>query len=224
MSVETRSLLYVWSVLWIWKMAYTIIQNNSSISWSSVSPSSRAWLACASRLFLSSLWHSSRRCFWTLASSHRPASISRWSGRRRLSVGATPSSDSFRVRAKEEKKCMFSALSLESEGHKETNCQAKDTKQHKVELLDEITIREGVFLPQQLGLKSLINSLLFALRAAASLAAVHYFGALHLVVPCSWQDVMGRALSVLYHSGHLETAETVRHRKRWVTLLLTEGQ
>jgi len=27
-------------------------------------------------------------------------------------VGATPSSDSFKVRAREEKKCMFSALSL----------------------------------------------------------------------------------------------------------------
>lgn len=43
---------------------------------------------------------SSNRCFSALASSQRPASIRRWSGLRRLSVGATPSSGSFRVRAK----------------------------------------------------------------------------------------------------------------------------
>lgn len=46
---------------------------------------------------------SSRRCFSALASSQWPSSINRWSGRRRLSVGATPSSGSLRVRAKEEK-------------------------------------------------------------------------------------------------------------------------
>lgn len=38
----------------------------------------------------------------------------------RLSVGATPSSGSLRVRAKEEKKYMFSALSLQAEGQNRT--------------------------------------------------------------------------------------------------------
>lgn len=103
---------------------------------SSVSPSSSAWVACASLLFLSNLWHSSRRCFWTFASSHSPASIRRWSGRMRLSVGAIPSSDSLRVSAKEEKKYMFSALSLWNEGQntmRRTARQPKRTQERREE-------------------------------------------------------------------------------------------
>lgn len=83
-----------------------------------------------------------------------------------------------------------------------------------------MVIRERIFLPQQFGLKSLINCLLFAFRASASLAAVHYFGTLHLVIPCPWQDVMGCALSVLYYSCHLETPEKMTHRRRSVTTFL----
>lgn len=83
-----------------------------------------------------------------------------------------------------------------------------------------MVIRERIFLPQQFGLKSLINCLLFAFSASASLAAVHYFGTLHLVIPCPWQDVMGCALSVLYYSCHLETPEKMTHRRRSVTSLL----
>lgn len=79
---------------------------------------------------------------------------------------------------------MFSALSLRSEGQ----CRDKLSgggaeRQTAVVQPGEISVREWVFLPQQFGLKSLINGLLFALRAAAALAAVHDFGALHLVVP-----------------------------------------
>lgn len=55
---------------------------------------------------------SSSLCFSAFASSQRPSSINRWSGRLRLSVGATPSSGSLSVKASEEKKYMFSAPSL----------------------------------------------------------------------------------------------------------------
>lgn len=87
-------------------------------------------------------------------------------------------------------------------------------------MLDKINIRERILLPQQFWLESLINCLLFAFRASASLAAVHYFGTLHLVVPGPRQDVIGCALSVLYHSCHLETPEKATHRKRSVTCML----
>lgn len=40
-------------------------------------------------------------------------------------------------------------------------------------VLGEVNIRKRVFLPEQFGWKRLINHLLFALRASASLAAVH---------------------------------------------------
>lgn len=46
---------------------------------------------------------SSSRCFSALASSQWPSSIRRWSGRRRLSVGATSSSGSLSVKASVEK-------------------------------------------------------------------------------------------------------------------------
>lgn len=59
------------------------------------------WLAASLSLSRRALrCFSSSRCFSALASSQRPSSIRRWSGLRRLSVGATPSSGSFRVRAK----------------------------------------------------------------------------------------------------------------------------
>lgn len=130
----------------------------------------------------------------------------------RLSVGATPSSGSLRVRAKEEKKYMFSALSLqdrteqeeasvEEEGHR----TEENTQTCGVNVLDDVNIRKRVLLPEQFGRKSLINHLLFALGAPTSLAAVHYLCTLHLVIPCPRQDVMGCALSVLYHSSYLET-------------------
>jgi len=80
-----------------------------------LSPSSRASTASASRRRRTARCFSSSRCFSTLASSQRPLSISRWSGRSRLSVGATRSSGSFRVRARSEKKYMFSAFSLRPE-------------------------------------------------------------------------------------------------------------
>ena len=57
----------------------------------------------ASRFFLASRCFSSRRCFSAFASSQRPFSISLWSGRSRLSVGAVPASQALRVRASSEK-------------------------------------------------------------------------------------------------------------------------
>lgn len=66
-----------------------------------------------------------------------------------------------------------------------------------------MSLRERVFLPQEFGRKSLIDRLLFAVRASATLAAVHYFGTLHFVVPSSRQDVVGGAFSVLHHPCHL---------------------
>lgn len=83
-----------------------------------------------------------------------------------------------------------------------------ELKRPAVVQLGEIGVRQRVFLPQQFGLKSLINGLLFALRAAAALAAVHDFGALHLLVPRSGQDVAGGALPVLHHSCHLRGRRT----------------
>lgn len=75
-------------------------------------PSSKASEASASLLLLTALCFSSSLCFSEFASSHRPSSISFWSGLRRLSVSPTPSSCSFRVSASAEKKYMFSAFSL----------------------------------------------------------------------------------------------------------------
>lgn len=101
---------------------------------------------------------------------------------------------------------MFSALSLWSEGQSgdQVSVGGVELQRTAVVQLGEISVRERVFLPQQFGLKSLINGLLFALRAAAALAAVHDFGALHLVVPRPGQDVAGGALTVLHHSCHLQ--------------------
>lgn len=91
--------------------------------------------------------------------------------------------------------------SVEEEGHRtEGNRQTCGVND-----LDDVNIRKRVFLPEQFGRQSLINHLLFALRAPTSLAAVHYLCTLHLVIPCPRQDVMGCALSVLYHSSYLET-------------------
>lgn len=84
--------------------------------------------------------------------------------------------------------------------------------------LEEVDIRKRVFLPEQFGWESLIHHLLFAFRASTSLAAVHYLRTLHLVIPRSRQDVMGHALSVLHHSGYLETGED--HRKGSIAIRL----
>lgn len=75
-------------------------------------------------------------------------------------------------------------------------------------------IRKGIFLPQQFGRKSLINRLLFPFGASASLAAIHYLGTFHFIIPGSRQDVMSCALSVLYHSCHLKITKNIAHKKR----------
>ena len=64
--------------------------------------------------------------------------------------------------------------------------------------------RERVLLPEQLGREGLVDGLLLALGASAPGAAVHDLGALHPVVPGPGQDVVGGALPVLHHPGHLE--------------------
>lgn len=66
-------------------------------------PSSVALAASASRLLRERRCFSSSRCFSALASSQRPFSIRRWSGRRRLSVGAVPLSGALSVSASSEK-------------------------------------------------------------------------------------------------------------------------
>lgn len=100
---------------------------------------------------------------------------------------------------------MFSALSLWSKGQSGDEVSVGGLEmQTAVVQPGEISVRQWVLLPQQFGLKSLINGLLFALRAAAALAAVHDFGAFHLVVPRPGQDVAGGAVPVLHHSCHLQ--------------------
>lgn len=83
----------------------------------------------------------------------------------------------------------------------------EDTEHTKLRGLRPRDVRKRVLLPEQFGWKRLINHLLFALRASTSLAAVHDLCTLHLVIPRSWQDIMGCALSVLDHASHLETPE-----------------
>lgn len=85
---------------------------------------------------------------------------------------------------------------------------------------DRLNLRKRIFLPQQFGRASLINSLLFAFRSSTSLAAVHYFGTLHLVIPGSRQDIMGCAFSVLHHTCNLETPKKTANRKRYVLYIL----
>lgn len=98
----------------------------------------------------------------------------------------------------------------EQPDNKKGHRRGENTQSWRVHVLDDRNIRKWVFLPEQFGWKRLIHHLLFAFGASTSLAAVHYLCTFHLVIPCSWQDVMSCALSVLYHSSYLETREDDR--------------
>ncbi len=75
---------------------------------------------------LVALCFSSSLCFSTLASSQRPASISRWSGLSLLSVQHTPSSSSFRVKAREENSTCSQHSLWEVERRREWETNAKN--------------------------------------------------------------------------------------------------
>lgn len=69
----------------------------------------------ASRFLRAARCFSSSSCLSLFASSHRPSSMARWSGRSRLSVGATPSSGSFSVIASDVKLYILSEPGLQTQ-------------------------------------------------------------------------------------------------------------
>lgn len=78
-------------------------------------------------------------------------------------------------------------------------------------------LRERVSPPHLSGFEGLIDSLLFALRAVLSpSAALHHPGKLHLLVPRARQHVVGLAVLVHHHTGHLKRGSRgVRLRRDW---------
>lgn len=99
---------------------------------------------------------------------------------------------------------IFKRINTDHKGDLGWKCGAQSLREDR-NVVDETNIRERILLPQQFGLKSLINRLLFAFGPSASLAAVHYFGTLHFVIPGPRQDVAGRTVSVPYNARYLKT-------------------
>ena len=67
--------------------------------------------------------------------------------------------------------------------------------------------RQGVLAPYLAGLQRLVDGLLLALGAVLSTttaAALHDAGELHLLVPGARQHIMGFAVLIRHHAGHLK--------------------
>lgn len=83
------------------------------------------------------------------------------------------------------------------------------------------SLRQRVLLPQQFWGQRLVDSLLLALRPAASPAALDDLGALDLIIPRPREDVVSLACAVGHHSRHLLKRKSIVRRPQapsWLPL------